>query len=411
MIYFPSNFYFLNVGEREGRCASELVSKRHYYMSHGIGRSGDIAAIQPKSAGSSLMYQITNSLCLDLLIQLGVRHTKSCILLPVATGMAFVLCLLAIKQMRPHSKYVIWSRIDQKSAFKSIISSGYISEVIELIRKGDELCTDIDAISCSISKLGSHNIACIITTTSCFSPRIPDDIPEVARICKKYDIPHITNNAYGLQSTKCMHLIQEAMRVGRLDAFIQSTDKNILVPVGGSIIASGNKCFIDYLGQIYPGRASATPALDTFITLLHLGWSGYKQLLTNRVSHFTYLKQRLVRIAQKNNERVLVTPHNQISISITLSSLSNLDSSQITSIGSMLFTRFVSGTRVIPHPGNSKTIGGYTFKTFGAHCDDYLSGYLTCAAGLGISIKEIDIFTKKLDTVLSKCNVSEPPRT
>ena len=407
---FISIACFLDVGEREGRCASELVSKRHYYMSHGIGRSGDIAAIQPKSAGSSLMFQITNSLCLDLIVQLGARNTKSCILLPVATGMAFVLCLLTIKQTRPLSKYVIWSRIDQKSAFKSIVTSGYKTEVIELIRRGDELCSNIDAMLCLISKLGSHNIACIITTTSCFSPRIPDDIPEVARICKEYDIPHITNNAYGLQSTKCMHLIQEAMRVGRLDAFIQSTDKNLLVPVGGSIIASGNQHFIDSLGQTYPGRASATPALDTFITLLHLGWSGYKQLLTNRVANFTYLKQQLLNIAQKHDERVLVTPHNQISMSITLSSLLNLDSSNITSLGSMLFTRFVSGTRVIPYPGNSKTIGGYEFKSFGAHCDDYLCGYLTCAAGLGLTINEIDVFIKKLDSVLSKCSYTESPK-
>lgn len=34
------------------------------------------------------------------------------------------------------------------------------------------------------------------------------------------------------------------------------------------------------------GRASATPSLDVFITLLSLGWKGYKQLLADRkVSH------------------------------------------------------------------------------------------------------------------------------
>lgn len=30
------------------------------------------------------------------------------------------------------------------------------------------------------------------------------------------------------------------------------------------------------------GRASATPSLDVFITLLSLGWKGYKQLLADR---------------------------------------------------------------------------------------------------------------------------------
>lgn len=34
---------------------------------HGIGRSGDIAAIQPKAAGSSLLNKLTNSVVLDIL--------------------------------------------------------------------------------------------------------------------------------------------------------------------------------------------------------------------------------------------------------------------------------------------------------------------------------------------------------
>jgi O-phospho-L-seryl-tRNASec:L-selenocysteinyl-tRNA synthase len=36
------------VGEREGRIACPLVARRHYNLAHGIGRSGDIAAEQPK---------------------------------------------------------------------------------------------------------------------------------------------------------------------------------------------------------------------------------------------------------------------------------------------------------------------------------------------------------------------------
>ena len=38
----------VGVGEREARIASGLVARRHYGMAHGIGRSGDIAAEQPK---------------------------------------------------------------------------------------------------------------------------------------------------------------------------------------------------------------------------------------------------------------------------------------------------------------------------------------------------------------------------
>ncbi len=39
------------VGEREGRVFSSLVLRSRYRMSHGVGRSGDIAAVQPKAAG------------------------------------------------------------------------------------------------------------------------------------------------------------------------------------------------------------------------------------------------------------------------------------------------------------------------------------------------------------------------
>ena len=31
----------------------------------------------------------------------------------------------------------------------------------------------------------------------------------MARLCQSHEVPHIVNNAYGVQSTKCMHLIQE----------------------------------------------------------------------------------------------------------------------------------------------------------------------------------------------------------
>ena len=35
-------------GEREGRVFARLVAERHFGLSHGIGRSGDVTAIQPK---------------------------------------------------------------------------------------------------------------------------------------------------------------------------------------------------------------------------------------------------------------------------------------------------------------------------------------------------------------------------
>ena len=38
----------VGVGEREARVACPLVARRNYRMAHGVGRSGDIAAVQPK---------------------------------------------------------------------------------------------------------------------------------------------------------------------------------------------------------------------------------------------------------------------------------------------------------------------------------------------------------------------------
>ena len=65
---FPDN---CGVGEREARIASQLVAQRHYHLGHGIGRSGDIAEIQPKAAGSSLLAKLANSFALDVIRMTG----------------------------------------------------------------------------------------------------------------------------------------------------------------------------------------------------------------------------------------------------------------------------------------------------------------------------------------------------
>lgn len=55
----------IGVGERESRVFSPLVAARHWHMGHGMGRSGELGAIQPKAAGSSLIAQLTRHLVLD----------------------------------------------------------------------------------------------------------------------------------------------------------------------------------------------------------------------------------------------------------------------------------------------------------------------------------------------------------
>lgn len=87
------------VGEREGRVFSSLVSKRHYYLSHGIGRSGDLFSIQPKAGGSSLILKLTCALSKHALKLSGLCKLE-CLVVPLATGMTLSLCLQALKTTR-----------------------------------------------------------------------------------------------------------------------------------------------------------------------------------------------------------------------------------------------------------------------------------------------------------------------
>ena len=82
----------------------------------------------------------------------------------------------------------------------------------------------------------------------------------------------------------CQNLTQAAKK-GRVDAIVQSTDKNFMVPVGGAIIAGPDEKFMEAIAKNYPGRASGSPVLDLFITLLSLGRNGYEKLLQERKVH------------------------------------------------------------------------------------------------------------------------------
>lgn len=232
------------VGEREGRVYSSLVANRHYGMSHGIGRSGDITEPQPKAAGSSLMAKLTLLLALDALRRgsgLAAKGPAKCgIVLPLCTGMSMSLVLSSLRTTTlkdsddsgpVERNIVLWSRIDQKSCFKAITSAGLQCVVVETMLDGDRVITNMEAMNAAVDKYGKQILA-IITTTSCFAPRVPDSVDEVAKLCAKEDIHHIINNAYGLQCSQTSKLINRATVVGRVDAVVCSTDKNFLVPVG-----------------------------------------------------------------------------------------------------------------------------------------------------------------------------------
>ena len=74
--------------------------------------------------------------------------------------------------------------------------------------------------------------------------------------------------------------------MGRVDVIVSSTDKNFMVPVGGSIVYSpkrkgkdGDVGIIEKINKFYPGRASSAPIMDLFITYLQMGEIKLRNLL------------------------------------------------------------------------------------------------------------------------------------
>jgi len=459
---FPSN---VGVGEREGRVYSSLVARRNFRFSHGIGRSGDIAEVQPKAAGSSLMYKLTMELVLHAL-QLSGSSLKSCLVLPLATGMTLTTCMLTLRrQASAQAEFVIWPRIDQKSCFKSILTAGLTPLIVE-----NEICADgsmqtnVTAIRELMVRYGER-VLCVLSTTSCFAPRQPDLVDEIAKLCKEHNIGHVINNAYGVQCTYITKLINRAAVVGRVDAVVQSTDKNFMVPVGGAIVSSSHVKFITDLSAIYPGRASAAPIMDLFITLLSMGENGYKSLLLERIRVLHILTEGLQSFASSFGERIMLAPRNSISIGVTLTSLDakfaaaataataaattltsvaasseqeaaakgggggggeeeeeevvgHLNESEVvlvvpstrekretsssTFFGAMLFQRCVSGCRVVPLSTKATNISGYEFLAWGAHTSAQTASYFTAACAIGLSEAELHIFFQRLTKTFSK---------
>uniref|UniRef100_A0A5K3FTF6 O-phosphoseryl-tRNA(Sec) selenium transferase n=1 Tax=Mesocestoides corti TaxID=53468 RepID=A0A5K3FTF6_MESCO len=382
------------VGEREGRILLDIVRRRHFGLAHGIGRSGDITAIQPKAPGSSLINQLVNSLLLDWLRRSGAPSTASCLLVPMATGMTLTFCLLTLKRRRgPQAKYVVWPRIDQKSCLKCIATAGLIPVPIEPIQssgrrpkhKGsgssvagdssgdlpaDQLASNLPAIEAAIKdpegsllatpatdcRPGPESVVCVLSTTSCFSPRVPDRILAISSLCEAHNVPHLINNAYGVQSKRCMGMIEASWgEVKRrrqstqrpLDLlYVQSTDKNLMVPVGGSIIAGFSTELLRDIAESYPGRASGTPSLDVFATLLYLGRGGWDSLVSKREVCYLRLAEGLRGIAAKHRLRLMHTPDNPISLALSLQGLGDdHDPDALTLLGAKLFTQGCSGVR------------------------------------------------------------------
>ena len=126
---------------------------------------------------------------------------------------------------------VLWSRIDQKSCFKAVLSAGLKCVVVPTTMEGDSVVTSLEKLEQYMNQYQDRLLA-VISTTSCFAPRVPDKVDDIGKLCKSRDVAHVINNAYGLQCPLTCKLINRACIVGRVDAVVCSTDKNFLVPVG-----------------------------------------------------------------------------------------------------------------------------------------------------------------------------------
>ncbi|TKR96633.1 hypothetical protein L596_010628 [Steinernema carpocapsae] len=349
-------------------------------MFHGMGRSGNLTERQPKARGSTVMAQIANEFVLQLIRLMGVTSTKGALIVPMATGMTLSLCLSSWRTTKPSAKYIIWSRIDQKSCFKSILCGSYEPIIVELVKdkNSDALRTNVEAMR-SIIRGRADQILAVLTTTSCFAPRAPDDVVEVAKLCEEFGIFHLVNNAYGLQSRRVVRLLEQAKTEGRIDAFVQSTDKNFLIPVGGAVVASFEKANVDRIAQFYAGRATSIPSSDLVITCLELGRSGWRDLILGREDLFDVTKKKLQEFAEEIGEDVLEVPDNKISLAMTLKTI---PAEKQTLFGSVLFARAITGARVVASTIHKKAIEDYDFVNFGSHTSEQHVGYLNIACGI-----------------------------
>eukprot|EP00924_Labyrinthula_sp_SR-Ha-C_P009987 snap_masked-scaffold_21-processed-gene-5.83-mRNA-1 protein AED:0.02 eAED:0.02 QI:0/-1/0/1/-1/1/1/0/456 len=381
-----NNLGSVGAGEREGRVFSSIVSRRNFGLAHGIGRSGTVNAIQPKAAGSSLILQTAKRALQKFLRRtLGFSNLSDLLILPSATGVCLLFTLLHLKALcSKRANKILLSRIDQKTVKKVVLSSNL--ECIELpLDKFDEyLQLNPKTVEESLKSHGDEVVA-VVVVTSCFAPRVPDPVIEIAKLCNKYNKPLVINNAYGLQCTRICHEVNLALVECEDVVVVQSTDKNFMVPVGGGIIFSNKKELVEGINKTYPGRASMSPVLDLFVTFLEMGTQGYVNIRKSRKALIPYLVHSLESVVEKYDQRLLKSSKNTISFAVSL----DFPNVPVKEFGSMLWKRGVSGARVV--------VDG----EYGSSYNSYGLNYFTIACAIGMSKEDIDELMKKLTKTFS----------
>ncbi|MCS3901442.1 O-phosphoseryl-tRNA(Sec) selenium transferase [Methanococcus voltae] len=405
----------IRVGEREARISSEIHKKLSSNFCHGIGRSGNLVDPQPKAPGASAMYALTNKLLESFLKNLNVN--VNALATPVSTGMSIALCLSALKRgflvenvnknvnknkdtkiatnittnitKKQYSKYdganvVIYPYASHKSPIKSTSFAGMRMRFVETQLSDRDDCVEIpveDIISATEKELKAGNNPVILSTLTFFPPRRGDDIEEISKYCLENNIPHIINGAYAIQNHKYLDKLKKALKY-RVDAIVSSTDKNLMTPIGGGIIYSKNKDFLREVSLTYPGRASATPIVNTFVSLLSLGMDKYTQLMKEQVITKNLLDDLLIDLANK-------TGNTKLNVDSPIASCITTQKDPV-DVSAKLYNLRITGPRGIKttdHFGN-------------CYMQNYKYNYVVMNASIGVKESDVNNAVDRLSKVI-----------
>jgi O-phospho-L-seryl-tRNASec:L-selenocysteinyl-tRNA synthase len=273
---------------------------------------------------------------------------------------------------------VLFPRVDHASPHRAIAFAGLTEVVVPTVLDGDAVHVDLGGLERLMLK---HRGSAVLLTTTFFPPRESDPVKDVAKMCAERNLPLVINNAYGVQSEEVLRSIRSAVDAGRVDAVVQSSDKNFLCPVGGSIIVSPDDRVVEWTAETYAGRATAAPLVQTLAALLVIGHDRYRQFRKEQVENRALLEDRLKSVAEGIGQRVL-SVRNPVSCAITLDGL------DATEVGSRLYNLRVTGPRAIRN------------GEYGSSIDGYPHSYLVMNAAIGTSRKDVEEATTKLNRAL-----------
>jgi len=391
----------IRIGEREGRLSTPYLHDLSAGFAHGVGRSGELTAPQPKAAGASIMQHLTNKVVLSLIRELGFPNLKGALTVPFGTGMSLGMALRGALthfeidfQKKPR---VLMTQIDHKSPRKGIEYIG--GQVVQIpghygknYYADEGVFTSLDEIESAYNQYPDE-IAAIISSSAFFAPRVPDNLKEIAKFAHDHDLIHIVNHAYGVQSIHLNSLIRSAIDAGRVDAIVQSTDKCFLTPVGGAVITSPNPDLLKTTSRIYAGRASASPIVHLLVSLLSMGKQGYMEKMKVQQKNFSLLTQQMQGLAEERGEH-LIACKNQVSVAMTLQHLSK---EEVTKLGGFLYNLRVTGPRIINLHSNQNSYGSCTTSE-----EFPYSAYIVMNAAIGVLTPHISQAITKLKLALTQ---------